>query len=149
MRGDQYLSIGRHAEAIADFELALAQAPEDSGVLNNFAWTLATSPTDELRNGKRAVELATKACELTEYKMPHILSTLAASYAEAGDFDKATEWAQKAIDLDKTENEGLHQEDLKKELASYQAKKPFRELQQLDESQKQEEKDLLAPPSQT
>lgn len=151
MRGDQYLSIGKHAEAIADFEAALVQSPEESGVLNNYAWTLATSPVDDLRNGKRAVELATKACELTEYKLPHILSTLAASYAEAGDFDKAIEWAQKAIDLDKAEHEGEHADDLKKELASYQAKKPFRELQQLKEGEvkEQEKKDLSATPSAT
>lgn len=101
LRGDMYLSIGKHAEALADFEESLKREPDDSGVLNNFAWTLATSPIDELRDGKRAVELATRAAELTKFNAPHILSTLAAAYAETGDFDKAVEWSQKAIDLSK------------------------------------------------
>lgn len=150
LRGDLYLTVGKHAEALADFDAALAQTPDESGVLNNYAWTLATSPIDELRDGKRAIELATKACELTEYKLPHILSTLAASYAETGDFDKAIEWTQKAIDLDKAENEGANEADLKNELASYQAKKPFRELQQLDEAEEEKaEEENFTPPSAT
>ena len=58
--------------------------PKNSGVLNNLAWVLATSPDDNLRDGKRAIELAKQACEVTEYKQAHILSTLAAGYAEIG-----------------------------------------------------------------
>lgn len=148
MRGDLYLTTGQHAEAIEDFAAALAQEPEDSAVLNNYAWTLATSPVDKLRDGKRAIEMATKACELTDYKAAHILSTLAASYAEAGDFDKAIEWSRKAIELDRSENNGEHQEELKNELASYEAKEPFRELQQLEElAEEKSEKEFFAPPS--
>lgn len=116
LRGDMYLSIGKHAEALADFEESLKNDPDDSGVLNNFAWTLATSPVDKLRDGKRAVELATRAAELTEFNAPHILSTLAAAYAETGDFDKAIEWSQKAIDLSKLadgETPGTSAEDAK------------------------------------
>src|SRR5690606_36200686 len=81
-RGDAYLSIGKQAEAIADYERALKINPDDPGILNNLAWVLATSPRDELRDGKRAIELASKACEVTEYEAAHILSTLAAGYAE-------------------------------------------------------------------
>jgi tetratricopeptide (TPR) repeat protein len=150
LRGDMYLSAGKHAEALADFDVALEIEPEESGVLNNYAWTLATSPVDELRDGKRAIEMATKACELTEYKAPHILSTLAASYAETGDFDKAIEWTQKAIEVDKADHESAHEADLKNELATYEAKKPFREIQQLEESEEEQPLDeSFAPPSAT
>ena len=72
------------------------QAPEESGLLNNLAWVLATSPNDKVRDGKRSIELATKACELTEYKEAHILSTLASGYAEEGDFETAKKWSAKA-----------------------------------------------------
>ncbi len=92
-------------------------------MLNNLAWVLATSPEDELRDGGRAVELAKQACEVTEYKQAHILSTLAAGYAESGDFDHAVDWSQKAVALGADEMK----EQLKKELESYQAKKPWRE----------------------
>jgi tetratricopeptide (TPR) repeat protein len=122
-RADAYLSQGKQAEAVADYDKALESDPKNSGVLNNLAWVLATSPDDKLRNGQRAIELATTACEVTEYKQAHILSTLAASYAETGDFDKAKEWSQKAVDLGADEMKG----QLRKELESYEAKKPWRE----------------------
>jgi tetratricopeptide (TPR) repeat protein len=123
-RGDAYLNVGKQAEAIADYEAAMAVEPKDHGILNNLAWVLATSPDEKIRNGKRAIELATAACELSEYKLAHILSTLAAAYAETGDFDTAIKWSTKAVEAD----DGEHGDALKKELESYQAKKPIREL---------------------
>lgn len=130
LRGDMYLSVGKHAEAIADFSGAYDQNPDDSGLLNNYAWTLATSPFDELRDGGRAVELAKRACELTDYKAPHILSTLASAYAETGDFDTAIEWSNKAVQMSEEDGPNPMTEELSKELASYMAGKPWRELQQ-------------------
>lgn len=130
-RADALLSIGRQAEAIADYEKALKKKPDDSGVLNNLAWVLATSPDEKLRNGKRSIELATKACELTEYKQAHILSTLAAGYAEIGDFQTAIKWSQKAVELGKPDQK----EALAKELAGYKDGKPFRELQNTPEAE--------------
>lgn len=128
-RGDALLSVGKHAEAIEDFDSALKLQPEDSGLLNNLAWVLATSPEDALRNGQRAIELAEKAAELTEFKEAHILSTLASGYAEVGDYDKAVEWARKAVEA----GEGEIKDQLQKELDSYLAKKPWREKQEVKE----------------
>lgn len=127
-RGDAYLTLGEHAAAVADFEATLEHLSDDPALLNNLAWVLATSPDDEVRNGKRAVELATKACELTDYNKPHILSTLAAAFAESGDFGTAIEWSQKAVDLDDSEQA----EQLAKELSSYQGGHPWRERQSID-----------------
>jgi tetratricopeptide (TPR) repeat protein len=124
-RADALLGIGKHAEAVSDYEKALQQDAKDTSVLNNLAWVLATSPVDTVRNGKRAIELATKACELTDYKQGHILSTLGAAYAETGDFETAKKWSQKAIELGAEDQK----EALKKELESYQAGKPVREMQ--------------------
>ncbi len=130
-RANAYLSIGKHAEAIADFEKALELDPENINVLNNFAWVLATSPDDALRDGRRAIELATKACELTEYKADYILSTLAAGYAEVGDFDTAIKWSKKAVEVADPENK----DQLAKELESYRQKKPWRERQETPEKE--------------
>jgi len=123
-RADALLNAAKQAEAIADYDKALKLRPQDSGILNNLAWVLATSPEEKLRDGKRAIVLATQACELTEYKMPHILSTLAAAYAETGDFPAAIKWATKGLELAKEEQK----KELAKELESYRAGKPFREL---------------------
>lgn len=141
-RGDTYLNIGKQAEAIADFEKALSLQPKDHGILNNLAWVLATSPDEKLRDGKRAIELATLACEVTEYKAAYILSTLAAAYAETGDFDAAIKWSTKAVENDEKE----HGEALKKELESYKAKKPWRELLPEDKpAEKSEDKPAPKP----
>jgi tetratricopeptide (TPR) repeat protein len=126
-RGDAQLSIGKHAEAIADYDEAIKRQPDHTGLLNNLAWVLATSPSDNLRNAKRSIELGKKACELTKYKRPHIISTLAAGYAEAGQWDEALKWSQKALETAEEDDENRPQ--LLKELESYKNKKPWREIQ--------------------
>lgn len=125
-RADALLTTGRQAEALADYERLLKLAPEDPGVLNNLAWILCTSPKDELRDGERALELAKKACELTNYEEAHILSTLGAAYAELGDFETAIEWSKKAIAAESEDPE--RKEALEKELETYQHGEPVREL---------------------
>ncbi len=131
-RADAYLNLGAHKEAVADYEIALKSAPEDSGILNNFAWVLATSPDETLRDGKRAIDLGTKACELTEFKQAHIISTLAAAYAETGDFANARKWSQKAVEI----SDESVQEQLLQELESYKQDKPWRE-RKAEENSKQ------------
>jgi len=127
-RGDAYLNIGQHPEAVADLQHALELSPDDPSVLNNLAWVLATSPQDEVRDAQRAIELATKACEQSDYSRSHILSTLAAAYAEAGEFETAIKWSQKAVDMEDPE----HGEQLAAELASYREDRPWREKQTLE-----------------
>jgi tetratricopeptide (TPR) repeat protein len=164
-RGDAYLNIGQHAEAVADFNRALELDDTDDGVLNNFAWVLATSPDDEVRDGKRAVELATKAAELSSYQVPHILSTLAAAYAETGDFENAVKWSRKSVELaakavesaddeaERTKRKADHKQ-LEKELETYQADQPVRERQEQEEDATSdaapaETSHTFAPPSAT
>lgn len=133
-RAEAYLSIGKHKEAVSDYEEAIKFKADDSSLLNNFAWLLATSFDDEVRNAKRSIELGTKACEVTEFKKAHILSTLAAGYAEDGQWEKAIEWSTKAVELGADDDETGDQ--LKKELESYKQKKPWREKQELPENEK-------------
>ena len=145
-RGDAWLSVGDHAKAIADYESAIAaigkvtlesstesEIDEAAGLYNNLAWVLATSPKDDVRSGSRSVELAELSAGLTKYEAPHILSTLAAAYAENGDFENARKWAEKAVEL--AVDEGHNQlQQLQQELDAYKENKPWREIQEVEEN---------------
>lgn len=138
-RSDAEISIGDHKAALSDLEMALTLEPKDSGVLNNLAWLLATSPDDGIRDGKRAIELARTACEETTWKQPHIISTLAAGYAEAGDFAEARKYSQQAVESEDSSPEVKKQ--LEGELASYGAEKPWRERQEQEDQPLDQERD--------
>ena len=87
---------GKLAEALQEYREAVRLHPNDPVALNNLAWSLAANPRPELRNGREAVELAGKAVELTGQQQPVFMGTLAAAYAEDGQFAKAVETAEKA-----------------------------------------------------
>jgi hypothetical protein len=90
---------GKIAEAIGHYREALRITPDDPAVLNNFACTLMLAGSPELRDPPEALRLATKAVELTNHREPALLGTLAAAYAETGQFSRAIEAAQAARDL--------------------------------------------------
>lgn len=87
---------------------------------------LATSPDESFRDGRKAVALATHACELNEWKNDMVLDTLAAAYAEAGDFNKAVEWQEKAFQMT-TDTKNKH--EYQDRLRLYKDKKPYRETE--------------------
>jgi tetratricopeptide (TPR) repeat protein len=89
-------------------------------VCGNLAWLLSTCPLDEIRNGRRAVELATFACEFGKYQNPAAIDTLAAAYAEVSNFDAAIKWEEKAIEL------GASDQGFKDRLTLYKQGKPYR-----------------------
>jgi tetratricopeptide (TPR) repeat protein len=134
-RAERQSSHGRFAEAIEDYERAvaletplLAEMPErvSSNLfssLNDLAWIRATCPDASLRNGQLAIELATRACELTEWGNYQGIDTLAASYAELGDFARAVEWQLRAAEQ---ASEGETAE-VQARLALYRAGKSYHE----------------------
>jgi tetratricopeptide (TPR) repeat protein len=148
-RGDALLSVGDHVGAINDYEAALKSLgniekieadqllkEEASGLYNNLAWVLSTSPTDSVRSAERSLSYGKKAAELTGYKEAHILSTLAAAHAENGNFEEARKWSEKAVEMAKEEDQQGHSqiEQLKKELDSYKKNEPWREKQEEQEN---------------
>ncbi len=95
--------------------------------LNTRARFQAAYIAAELRNGPEAIENATKACELTNWKAGTYVDTLAAAYAEAGDFASAIEWQKKAIDLLTEEERPLHRPDFESRLKLYESGQPARQ----------------------
>jgi tetratricopeptide (TPR) repeat protein len=117
---------GDYEPAVADLTKALELQPDHPRLLNELAWILSTCGDDKVRNGQRSVEFAQKAVMITKYKNPQCLETLAAAYAETGQFDKAVKTQQQAISL------LAEQQDIEKSLAKlrlYVDHKPLREVQ--------------------
>jgi tetratricopeptide (TPR) repeat protein len=108
--------------AIRDFQAALELGPRLAEAHNSLAWLRAVCPLARLRKGRDAVEHATKACELTHYQEPAFLDTLAAAYAECGQFDQAVRWANKAMALASDKDKGA----FRTRLELYQARTAFR-----------------------
>lgn len=86
-------------EAIADFSEAIRLDPKFALVYNNLALLRATCPDARYRDGAKAIKFAEKACTLTGYKNANRLGTLAAAYAENGQFEQAVEMQEKAHTL--------------------------------------------------
>ncbi|HET6888091.1 MAG TPA: glycosyltransferase family 39 protein, partial [Candidatus Udaeobacter sp.] len=80
------LLLAREPEGLKRLHEIAANAPDSPRMLDEVAWLLATYPDSKSRDGSEAVRLAEHACDLTQHKIPALLDTLAAAYAEAGDF---------------------------------------------------------------
>lgn len=122
-RGNVLRGRGMYEQAIADFEKAVRLDPRNAAAHNNLAWLRATCPDEKYRDGKAAVEAATKACELSDWKNPDWLDSLAAAYAEAGQFDEAIKTQTRAID----QAPEAQKADMQARLALYEEQKPFRD----------------------
>jgi tetratricopeptide (TPR) repeat protein len=120
-------TLGRGAEAIDQYRKALASVPDLVPALNNLAWILASDPDATNRNGTEAVQLAERACALTDYQMPVLVGTLAAAYAEAGRFSEAVATAQRARDLAETAGQGEVAEKNRQLLELYRSGRAYHE----------------------
>jgi tetratricopeptide (TPR) repeat protein len=136
-RGTAWKLSGAFDRAIQEFAHLAGIDPDNALAHQTLARILATCHEAKYRDGRRAVQEATRACELTRWGDPDSLDTLAAACAEVGDFDSAVKWQTRAIGLVRQDvpthlrgpmdlglRRGISFED---RLAFYKSKKPTRE----------------------
>jgi tetratricopeptide (TPR) repeat protein len=121
------LQKGQWNEAIGHYERALELNPGIAGRCNRLAWALATHPEASVRNGEKAMILATQLNRLSGGKDVSILQTLAAAYAETGHFPEAASTAQQALQIATARKDTALVNDLQQQIACYRADRPFRD----------------------
>jgi tetratricopeptide (TPR) repeat protein len=113
-----------HGKALAELAKAQRLEPDNDFVLLTLAGLHASCPEAAYRDGAKAVAYATRGCELTGWKFPHLLGVLAMAHAEAGDFVKAVDLQRQVLavpDLPEARRaEALRQ------LALYERGQPYR-----------------------
>lgn len=124
-----HLKARRVKKAVRVLRNALPHAHNSLVVLKPYASLLATAPYDEVRDGILAIELAERSVAITHSNDPIVLATLAAAYAETGQFDKAITIATQAAELAKTKQLiPLSDFIINTHITSYRAEQPFRDI---------------------
>ncbi|HUO04334.1 MAG TPA: tetratricopeptide repeat protein [Candidatus Binataceae bacterium] len=129
-RGNAFYAKGDREDAANDYQSAaqnladsLASTTGDADTLNAAAWILATCPEARFRQGVTAIGYAKQACDLTSREKSKYLDTLAASYAENGNFEPAVDAEREAV------SRSLLAVDIaayRKRLKLYEDHKPYR-----------------------
>jgi tetratricopeptide (TPR) repeat protein len=113
---------GDHKTAAAEWLDLLQDSPDDESLLINCIGVFAGNPDDEVRDGRKALELAHRLAAL--HKDPEWRSQggLAAAHAELGEFENAIAAAERSLELapDDEKPGRLHR------LEAYRNGRPFR-----------------------
>jgi tetratricopeptide (TPR) repeat protein len=120
------LKKGEAREAMMHYQTAIEAQPVSIMPLNNLAWVLATSGDSEVRDGRRALELADRAVQLSRSENPTLMRTLAAAYAANGRFTDAIDSAEQGVRVAREQNRSDLADALEKDLVLYRERVPLR-----------------------
>lgn len=124
-RATLYAKRKDYQQALNDFQSATKANPKHPYGYNGQAWIYATCPNAKFRRGSEAVKLATKACELSDWKDPFCLDTLGTAYAEDGNFEQAIKYQKMALANEEFASDYVAK--AKKRLSLYETKRPYRD----------------------
>jgi tetratricopeptide (TPR) repeat protein len=124
--GTALVQLGQVSEALAHFQKAMEINPLNVEAENNMALVLATFPETWVRNGTKAVELAEHADHLTGNANASVSATLAAAYAEAGQFPNAITTAKRALQLATDQGNTALADAIRAQIRLYQSGFPYR-----------------------
>jgi len=102
LRASVKMHLRKYADALKEFNYLISLHPRPvtlARALSDRAWFQATCPDPTFRNGKQAVKDAKAACSIMQWKDEDMIDTLAAAYAETGDFASATRYAAQALTI--------------------------------------------------
>ncbi len=111
IRAAAYASKRHDVQARLTYELLLTYIPADPETNNNLAWLYLTSQDESVRDPKRAFELAMVA--LARNRVPVILDTAAEAHFQTGQFAKAIELEQEALEAVRVQS-GPNNSELRK-----------------------------------
>jgi tetratricopeptide (TPR) repeat protein len=111
--------------AIQQYDLSLADWPDNFAAANNLAWVLATSADQQIRNSQRAIALAEQACKMAKRSDHASLGTLAVAYAAGGRMTDAITTAKEAIELGKKANDQAAVQSLEDQLRLFENGQPY------------------------
>jgi tetratricopeptide (TPR) repeat protein len=127
LRAEANAHLGKYAESLKEFDYLVRIRPHlDSyaRALWGRAWLLATCPNASFRNGRQAVQDAKIACKLTNWTDEAAIDSLAAAYAETGNFDSAARYAEQALTVKGISSAASKM--IQRHLASFRERKPIR-----------------------
>ena len=113
-----------YKSALAEFLETAERLHRSANSQNALAWFLATCPDSHFRNGREAITRATLACELTQWKDSGYLDTLAAAYAECGEFEQANKFVKEAVARLSPTSES--RSEIEQHVASFERRQPWR-----------------------
>lgn len=116
---------GNVQAAIEQWRWIDARKPASPAALD-LAWTLATQPEAQWRDGPEAVRLATAYCVHTRYADARGVDVLAAAYAEVGNYPQAVEMAEHALDAARKRKQLELAREIEQRLALYRQEQPYR-----------------------
>ncbi len=117
----------RFREAAGYYRKVTQIEPNSADACNDLARLLAACPDASVRNGGEAVVWAKRAVELSGGREPVLLDTLAAAYAEAGQFPDALQTAEKALDMATKRKNWSLAKAIETKIELYRAGRPYRE----------------------
>lgn len=127
LRASIYVRLGKYAEASKEFNYIVSIHPRSvtlARALSDRAWFQATCSNPSFRNGRQAVKDAKAACSIMAWKDENMIDTLAAAYAETGDFDSAARYAAQALAIKGIEP--VDSKRIQRHLALFQQHQPIR-----------------------
>jgi Tfp pilus assembly protein PilF len=127
LRANVNARLGKYADALKEFNYLISLHPRNvtlARALGDRAWFQATCPDASFRNGQEAIKDAKAACSIMVWKDENMIETLAAAYAEVGDFNSAVQYAQQALAIKNIS--ATDSKRIQRHLESFQQHKPIR-----------------------